>query len=191
MTPEKGAPVNKPCCDPADAKAALVCAAEDPYPMCEDVEPCPAAVLLLLEDYASAKAELSAATTYMYQAALLREDYPRVSEALRCIGLVEMDHIGFLAELIVKLGGDPQYNSYDNAQRKYVYWSGTNASDAKLVLDMLYQDIADEEHAIAQYEYHARVIPIPCVKALLLRIAEDEKLHLCILKRLAHILQPC
>ena len=191
MSPEKDNHVKKPCCDLADEKAALVCSAEGPYPACEDVEPCPEAVLLLLEDYASAKAELSAATTYMYQSALLRECYPKVSEALHCIGLVEMDHIGLLAALIVKLGGDPQYDSYDNAQRKYVYWSGAYADDAKLVLDMLYRDIAGEEYAIAQYEYHAKVIPIPCVKALLLRIAEDEKVHLCILKRLAHILQPC
>ncbi len=127
----------------------------------------------------------------MYQNALLREHYPRVPEAPRCIGIAEMDHIGLWAELIVKLGGDPRYYSCDNAQRMYVYWSGTNAGDAKPVLDMLYQDIADEEHAIAQYEYHARVIPIPCVKALLMRIVEAEKVHPCILKRLVHILEPC
>lgn len=157
------------------------CSVNSHYPTCNDVERNSEAIRLLLEDYASAHSELSAITSYMYQSAILEDSYPEIASPLSCIGIVEMKHLELLAAAIIALGGDPQYFSEINQSGEYEYWTGAFADYSKFVRDILLNDIAAEQGAIAQYIRHAEVIPIPCVQALLCRIVKDEQLHVRIL----------
>jgi len=161
-----------------EKNAAQSSALNSPHPPLECVEPSPEAVRLLLSDYASANSELTAVTSYMYQAAILANPYPAVSKALRKIGIAEMEHLELLAETIIALGGDPQYRSEVRQSCGFDYWTGAFADCSKFVRDILQNDIKAEQCAIEQYYRHADVIPIACVQALLRHIIKEEQQHI-------------
>ncbi|MEG0751183.1 MAG: ferritin family protein [Oscillospiraceae bacterium] len=146
-----------------------------PYPEVDRVAADPEAARLLSLDYASAKSEMSALTSYMYQHALLLASFPEIADKLECIAIVEMNHARMLASAIVALGGDPKYLATE--QNRTEFWCADKVNCARYVKDILLDDIADEKAAVVQYNRHAAVIPIPKVQSLLSRIAMDEALH--------------
>lgn len=77
----------------------------------------------------------------------------------------EMRHLDWLAETIVKLGGQPSLER------------GTMNMAGKTVPAWMANDVGLEEGAITHYTEHIKLIDDPVIKRLLQRILADEKAH--------------
>ncbi|NPV93057.1 MAG: bacterioferritin [Firmicutes bacterium] len=132
---------------------------------------------LLLEDYASETSELDAINQYLYHSFRFKQwNLGDLAELEEGISIIEMRHMEMLAELILKLGGDPRYWVIrDNDQR---YYSTSSVYYGHSVLDMLSADIEAERIAIVNYRRHAGMINDPYVRAVINRIVRDEEYHL-------------
>ncbi|QGG48442.1 ferritin-like domain-containing protein [Heliorestis convoluta] len=129
---------------------------------------------LLLDPYASNVSEVNAINQYLYH--YFRFDHAclkDIAELEEGISIVEMYHMEILAELILKLGGDPRYVDSKNCSynASFVYYG-------RHVLDMLAADMEAERSAILQYRRLIDQIDDPYVKAILRRIIKDEQHHL-------------
>jgi len=144
----------------------------DPSPYPEVTGPKDAGtVAMLKQDYAGAAGELTAITQYIFQN-VSTADNATFTNALLKIAVSEMSHLHMLGDTIKVLGGNP---SFTDGQR---YWSAANLNFGETLKEKLLADIKAESTAIANYEKHASLTKNKSVKALLLRIAKDEKLHL-------------
>jgi len=139
-------------------------------------------VAMLKRDYAGSGGELSGITQYVYQSiaaggkdAVANEAGANeaFANALLQIAIVEMMHLDMLGDAIVTLGGDPRFS--DDQQR---YWTAADIDYSRSLEDMVRANVEAEETAIANYQRHASHTDNKSVRELLLRIAEDEKLHL-------------
>jgi len=141
-----------------------------PYP---EVSGAPDAdtVEMLKQDYAGSAGELSGITQYVYQS-IAAGGNESFAGALLQIAIVEMMHLDMLGDAIIALGGDP---SFSDGGR---YWDASQIVYAKGFEDMVRANIEAEQTAIANYQQHASRTGNKTVRDLLLRIAEDEKLHL-------------
>lgn len=156
--------------DPRKGNSMTVFLDTQPYPTVEGDKD-PETVALLKEDYAGAAGELTGILQYIYQSAR-DTDNESFANAILQIAIVEMSHLDMLSDAIETLGGRP---SYDNGK---VYWQAGNVNYASNMTGMLEADIQAETTAIANYEKHAAQTKNASVRALLLRIVDDEKLHL-------------
>ena len=141
-----------------------------PYPEVPVGNSDPATVAMLKQDYAGSDGELTAITQYIFQNTVTKD--PSFANALLQIAIVEMTHLDMLGDAIEALGGNPRFDD-----GKY-FW---NASFVDYAMDkeaMLASNIKSEKSAIETYEKHAEQTQNPHVRALLLRIADDERLHL-------------
>jgi len=141
-----------------------------PYPEVNG-GPDPETVAMLKDDYAGAKGELTAITQYVYQSGR-STDNDAFANSLLQIAIVEMTHLDMLGDAIVTLGGNPRFDD------GHYYWNASNTNYASDIKEMLKANISAEKHAIESYTKHAELTKNPSVKALLERIAKDEKLHL-------------
>ena len=107
-----------------------------------------------------------------------------IAEIFEEISIVEMEHAQLLMDAIVEFGGIPKYINSKNQPFTTSYLN----YDLKLK-DMLENNIADEQQAIKEYTMYANMVTNPSLKALLLRIAEDEKLHLQTFKSLQNTIR--
>lgn len=133
---------------------------------------------ILLQDYAGDSGEDSAIHLYMFQNLILNKEYPQIANNLFHISVIEMHHLKLLGEAIELLGITPEYVTYDADTDKKVYWSSSNIHYTTSIVDILKLDIEKESNAIKEYQAHYKAIADPYIKELLLRIIEDEKIHL-------------
>jgi len=152
------------------------CAFQAPYPEVRVERPNRFYAQLLLEDYASMVSEFSAVTQYLYHHHLLKARYPDVADLLECITIVEMGHMEFLGEAIVKLGGKPIFGTV--TPRGINWWQGKYVYYGKNICDMLASDIQGEKDAITQYQKHYEQIDDEYLRGLLVRIIRDEMEHI-------------
>jgi len=126
---------------------------------------------MLKQDYAGAESELTGIAQYIYQsiASGANEGF---ANALLQIAIVEMMHLDMLGDAVVALGGDPRF-IVDGRD-----WSAANINYANDLDAMLRANIEAEETAIDNYRRHAARTGNKSVRDLVLRIVEDEKLHL-------------
>jgi len=127
----------------------------------------------LYEAYAGKDSELTAITTYLYQAVLL--DRPEFDTLLRPIAYDEMQHLEKLALALRHLGVDPKYGSLSNGH--WVEWRShfvNYTSDLCLLLD---SNIENEARDHREYLELAHRIPIPEIQCILTEIAADEERH--------------
>ncbi len=154
-----------------------------PYPkpevICKNTE----YAKILLQDYAGEYGEDSAIHLYMFQNLILSKQYPQIANNLFHISVIEMHHLKLLGKTIELLGITPEYITYDADSNKKIYWSSQNINYATSVIDILKLDIEKESHAIQEYQAHYQAIKDPYVRELLLRIIEDEKIHLDYFKK--------
>jgi len=149
-----------------------VLAPEEPAPP-ELPEPNFTYAMWLYEAYAGKDSELTAVTTYLYQAVIL--DRPEFDALLRPIAYDELGHLEKLALCLRHLGVDPRYGSLNSGH--WVDWRSrfiNYTSDLCAILDM---NIADEAKAHHEYLEMAAKIPIPEIQAILTEIACDEERH--------------
>jgi len=128
-------------------------------------------VIRLQQDYAGRGGELSAITLYIFQNTTT--DDVAFANALLQIAITEMTHLDMLGDAIRTLGGTAEFKSSPDG-----YWSAANINYATDREGMLRAAIAAETGAISAYNAHAAATRNPTVRDFLLRIADDEKLHL-------------
>jgi bacterioferritin len=131
----------------------------------------PNTVKMLKEDYAGAVSEMTAIAQYIFQNILSTSD-ESFANAILQIAIVEMSHLDMLGDAILALGGNPTFGNGTT------YWQASLVNYARTLREMLMADIQSETQAINNYESQAAATTNMDVRALLERIAEDERLHL-------------
>ena len=162
-------PTSGPTAEPTGPNMA-VSIDSAPYPEVTG-SPDPQTVAMLKEDYAGANGELTAITGYVFQSGRTTEN-DSYANAILQIAIVEMMHLDMLGDAIVALGGNP---TFDDGRQ---YWTAANVNYASDIRGMVLANIQAETEAIETYAQHAAATNNPSIRALLLRIREDEKLHL-------------
>ena len=127
----------------------------------------------LYEAYAGTDSELTAITTYLYQAVIL--DRPEFDALLRPIAYEEMQHLEKLALALRHLGADPRYGSLQCGH--WVEWRSRFINYTSELCELLDLNIEDEAKAHRDYLELAHKIPIPEIQCILTEIAADEERH--------------
>ena len=144
----------------------------------------PRVVMILKDLLSSRQGEIAGVLQYFYQSRIAKQVDENIAEIFEEISIVEMEHAQLLMDAIVEFGGIPKYINSKNQPFTTSYLN----YDLKLK-DMLENNIADEQQAIKEYTMYANMVTNPSLKALLLRIAEDEKLHLQTFKNLQNTIR--
>ncbi|WP_027366004.1 ferritin-like domain-containing protein [Desulfotruncus alcoholivorax] len=165
--------------------ALFKCAYQAPYPEVRVVKPSAYYAQLLLEDYAGQVSETTAITQYLYHHYVLEKEYKEIADLLSCIALVEMHHQEMLADVIIKLGADPQYRTI-GPNNVETYWSASYITYGTALCDRISADIAGEWSAIANYRRHQSIIDDPYIKAVLERIILDEMHHITLFNQVLY-----
>ena len=148
------------------------------YPKPEVKEPNIEYAKLLLQDYAGNISEESAVHLYSFQNFILSEQYPQIANDLFHISVVEMHHLKLLGKTIHLLGLTPEFMTYQSDSDTKHYWSSSFLNYSTSLKDILTWNMEKEEQAINRYISHYNMIEDPYIQQLLLRIIEDEKIHL-------------
>ena len=151
-------------------------AARTPYPKVQVAGPNLYYANLLSKDLGGAKSEMTSACQYVYQGWFLERQYSNISATMDRIAVVEMHHLNLLGQMILLLGGDPQYRAITN--RRGTYWDGRMVSPDKDPEKMILSSMELERAAIEIYSQQLVLIKDPYIQQMLLRILEDEKIHM-------------
>lgn len=146
-----------------------------PYPAIKTEGRNPYFAALLMQDYAGRNSEMTAINQYFYQHLIVTDENRRLAETLECISIVEMHHLHILGELIVLLGGNPQFRT--DGRRGY-YWRGDYVSYTQNIRRFLENNITAERNAISAYKIRYRQITDDGVRKNLERIILDEEHHI-------------
>ena len=133
---------------------------------------------MLMDLYCGRAGELTAITQYLYQHYLTDGIDETVANCLLGISKTEMKHHSLLGEAIVKMGGDPIMGG------STCFWAGSNLNYNQNPICFLQNNIAAEGQAICNYRRAAACINNVSLSELLLRIAQDEELHIEIFNEL-------
>lgn len=133
---------------------------------------------ILLEDYAGDSGEDSAIHLYIFQNLVLNEEYPKIANDLLHIAITEMHHLKLLGKTIKLLGLSPEFSTYQSETNKKRYWSSKAIKYYTSLKEILELNIKKEQDAINQYHSQYQEIQDLYVRDLLLRILEDENIHL-------------
>lgn len=133
--------------------------------------------------YASSSGELNTTLQYVYHSFFFRKaGYRDVAEKLLGIAIAEMHHLDLLGQTILSLGASPVY--CQNPYSRFNFYSTKYVAYSCSLKDMLVDDILGERHAIASYSKMLVKLHSDKVKEIILRILEDEKLHLSTLEEI-------
>lgn len=139
---------------------------------------------ILLQDYAGEVSEDTAVHLYMYQSVLQNEKWKTFSKMLKKIAIVEMHHLEWLGQIILKLGLDPIFAAANSSNNNLIYWTSKNVDYTDKIKAMLRTDMNAEVIAIEQYELHKEMINDKYIRNLIERIIKDEEEHLRIFSEL-------
>ncbi len=133
---------------------------------------------LLLNDYTGYHGELTAITQYVFQNFNFYLKYPEAAHILSRIAIVEMHHLELLGKTIKLLGVDPVFQFQDTTFKYPFYWNSSFIKNSRDFKSSLKDDIFAECQAIKNYRKHLAIIEDKYIKNLLMRIIEDEKMHI-------------
>ncbi|KLU59553.1 N-acetylmuramoyl-L-alanine amidase XlyA precursor [Peptococcaceae bacterium CEB3] len=150
----------------------LPAAGEQPVPIAIP-EPYFTYAAWLYEAYAGKDSELSAMTTYLYQAVVL--DQPEFDGLLRPIAFEELNHLEQLGRMLRHLGVDPRYGSFHNGH--WIDWRAKYLRYTNDLCTALDQNMEDEAKAHRGYLELCEKIPIPEIQTVLSHMAADEERH--------------
>ena len=148
---------------------------DKPYPQPQGLAANRSTGLALLRCYCGQRSEMTSMSQYMYLAMKCVSDRPPLAEAFRAIAEVEMKHVILLGSCISALGVNPKLRTISNHGQNY--WTGRNLSYVESQREILRVGIDGERAQILQYESLMKQITNTQVRALLVRISEDERLH--------------
>ena len=147
----------------------------EPHPKISVTRPNRELAILLTQDLAAAKSEMTTIHQYVYQSWMIQEKYPEISEGLSKIAAVEMHHFDILGKLIQMLGGNPKCQSINRG--RFTVWNGNMINYHTGIRQILLNDISSEQFAYKAYTLQSASVPDPKVSAILARLSLDEKLH--------------
>jgi bacterioferritin len=113
--------------------------------------------------------EYTVVLQYLFHAYISKS--PEAKKQLEDQAINEMQHMGWLAEELVRSGGSPAMEP-------------ARTDQSTRTADMLRADIKTEREVAEAYDRAARMVEDPRLKALLLRIRDNEKYHLDIFTEL-------
>lgn len=137
---------------------------------------------LLKEDYCGATSETTAIMLYTYQHISSDRMWKEYALMVHHISIVEMYHLELLGETIILLGEKADYHISNPKTGTKIPWTSSYVATKTDLKSMLEIDIESELSAIKQYEDHLVKINDHYIQNLLLRIIEDEKIHVKIFK---------
>lgn len=133
---------------------------------------------IISNSLASAHSEMTAIYQYLYQNWTLEQTSDEFAALTLKIAKVEMHHLQMLGELITKLGGNPRCQF--NHMGRVGIWNGSMVGYPQGLKAAVKLNLVSERDACKTYETQAHYIKDASVSAVLLRIAEDEKVHIAI-----------
>lgn len=138
---------------------------------------------LVAEGYSGVSSELTTVLQYAHHSLRCKEKFTRISETMRGIFYVETLHMELLGGLLNRLRGDAQYRY--SVQERNLVWQADAVEYLKTPSQMILADIEGEKGAAQYYEQLAATFAGQSdFSKLMLRLAEDEKLHIRILSDL-------
>ena len=137
---------------------------------------------ILSTDFCGKISEFTAISQYINHELRLDNKYSNASKTLLSISKIEMIHMQIIGEIIILLGGSPNYCFYD--YDSYNFWTPQYVEYGTNYVNMILLDINSEYKAIKQYEDHINAINDNYIKAILERIIKDEKYHIELLTEL-------
>lgn len=141
---------------------------------------------LLKEDYCGITSETTAVMLYTYQHISSEQLWKEYADMIHHISIVEMYHLELLGETIILLGEKADYNIRNYEHDTSIPWTSSYVPTTTDLKRMLEIDIESELAAIQQYENHLVQINDHYIQNLLLRIIEDEKIHVKIFEEFFH-----
>ena len=134
----------------------------------------------------AAHSELTALMQYLYQSWVMNANHAEAAQDLQRIAMVEMHHLNIFAQLVQQLGGDPVYAVSFRRRRRV--WDGTMVSPCKNFFHMMQNNLLAEQETIDRYRRQAAMVQDASLAAVLLRIVEDEKVHVKIFRSYLDVL---
>ncbi|HCC06890.1 MAG TPA: hypothetical protein DEP72_01810 [Clostridiales bacterium] len=134
---------------------------------------------MLMNIYAGEVSELTLVMQYMYHLNFYEDVNKDLAEDVEEIHVDDMEHMHILADLIITLGGDPEYK-YSN--HKSEYWSAKLVDYKKNICDMLKSDMSLKKAGIDGYRKLISEIADTRIKTILTTILRAEIMHYNILE---------
>lgn len=144
---------------------------------------------LLLDDYVGIASEETSIQQYIYQSIDKFDVCPEFSNTLRGIAIVEMRHLDMLGKTIKALGVTPKFKFVNKTNKCMEYWNSSFVDYTATIEKMLKSDIELEKKAIISYKKHMSIIEDKYIKEILMRIIEDEVLHIECFNKLLYIIK--
>lgn len=150
--------------------------ASSPYPPIDSVHEDKKLAAELLGGYSGERSELSTVLQYAYHNLRLQNGYDKIAQTIRGVFYVETLHLKFLGECIARLGGDVRYTI--KLEEKSLYWQAALIDYKTNPSQMLLADIEGERYAAGFYKKLAAEVNQKEISKLMLRLSEDEELHI-------------
>lgn len=155
-----------------------------PYPPVQPSAENPYYAAAMLDNIGGQISEMSAASLYFYNQ-LSSDSWQEISEAFHEMAAVELHHLEIFGRLAMGLGAAPRlWSTCGCLNNRCRYWTPAYLSYKNSLEDLLAISMAAEERSRQKYLMQAAWIEDENVRDNLHRIAEDELLHLQILKGL-------
>lgn len=152
-------------------------ASQLPYPSTDGLVQNQHDLKLIIDDYSGIISEFLAVTQYVYHHQRANSWLEKeIGAQLLQIAIIEMRHLNILGECILKLGGNPKYITPVNGCNRF--WNANQVYYGTNLKSMIQSDKLVEEITISNYYKHAKQASQPLLSEILLRIIEDEKIHL-------------
>ena len=132
----------------------------------------------MLSNIGAGVSEMSAVARYLY-GTFTQGEQPEVAECLHHIAIVEMRHLDIFSRLACQLGEDPRLWAPARTGRKY--WTPEYLRYCHQLDRYLAQALEEERAAIQKYRQQVGWIQDENIVDNLLRIIEDEEVHIQVL----------
>lgn len=150
-----------------------------PYPTLSEKQPNGFYVSLLLSLYSSSASEMTAVLQYGFQSHYFKVYSEELEKTINGIAISEMKHLSLLQGAIIAFGGCPKYVS-----PRGIYYCARSVEYSTDLPSMLLSDVASEKATVKAYLNAAELVSDDELKSLLLRIKEDEELHIKLLENI-------
>lgn len=154
-----------------------------PYPPIQVREENQAYANLLTVDYCGFVSEMSAIMQYINIESRLSLQRCSSAKIMLGIAMAEMIHLQKLGQLILLLGGNVDFIAKYRDGKSRI-WTPQYVTVSQSEKEMLLSSIESEKEAIQQYQMHVKRMDDAYVKAVLVRIVQDEEYHIMMLQAL-------
>ena len=156
--------------------------AEAPYPEISVCEPNHTYGRYILDNIGGHNSEMTAISFYYAGTTRLNSKQAELSKLINRINQVEMHHLMILGKIATALGENALL--WTNCGRRKVWWS-PSYTDYPGRLSLILETALAHEHAtVEKYKWQTERIQDKNIQDNLLRIIEDEKIHIDIFQNL-------